>query len=266
MAVSLSAPVRAEPGAKVGTCAATGSPTINGYAEGAAGRYAPSGGTTVVTESAVGQTTELDLEQTRAKIPQHDVDLGRTEIILRDAHGAELLRTRVAELWERLTFNPRTHRHVVVSKNEHGVKITLRALVYVDEDKKDFVESVFDQKQFEAEVALLGPDGRYLALIGAPTAESQKASLYVLDLDRDALWRLDDPPAPPPLPAKILADKEEAENGYAWEAPERHFGPIEPEIMSFVDAHTLRASYGKDDPRHRAKTRHEKRWDLSSVH
>ena len=130
------------------------SPTITAYSEGAAAPYDPSGG--VWTETArcgEGAATYLECRTTRAKTPQHDVDLGKTTLILRSRDGRELLTETVTELWECLSFDARTHRYVLVSKNEHGTKVTLRALVYLDEEKRTFSDSVFDAESFEAAAA-----------------------------------------------------------------------------------------------------------------
>jgi hypothetical protein len=239
------------------------SPTITAYSSGALAPYLPRGG--VVASAArcgSGASTYLECETTRARTPQHDVDLGRTTLILRSRDGRELLRETVAEIWECLGFDARTRRYVLVSKNEHGTKVTLRALVYLDEDQKTFQDSAFDREEFEAVAALPGPEVRFLALIGAPSASDKPYELYALDLDRDALRRLGPPPAPPPLPVEDLSGGDSTAELWPWESPDRWFTELEAGVWSFVDARTLRVSYGQDTRERRAKKRKPKTWKL----
>lgn len=53
------------------------------YSEGTKLPYVPMGGTSTHREICVGDTTTLETIQTTPKIPQHDVDMGRTRVILR---------------------------------------------------------------------------------------------------------------------------------------------------------------------------------------
>jgi hypothetical protein len=213
-----------------------------------------------------GDKTVLEFATRRPKLLRHDVDQGTTALILRAVPGdGELLRAELSEVWECLGYNPRTGRYLVGSKNEHGVKITLRALLYLDERKKQFLDSVFDDRAFEAVASLVSPGNRFLALIGAPTIKSSKVGLYSLDTDRDVLSRVGEAPAPPPLSAEQLADRERVGMEGPWDAPERHYTELEPGIWSFVDDNTLQVSYGKDSLKARAKRRRAKKWNLKSL-
>jgi hypothetical protein len=94
----------------------------------------------------------------------------------------------------------------------------------LDERTKSFRDSEFEGKNFEAAAAMLGLEGRYLALIGSPS-------------DADA---------------------------WPWESPGRCFTQLEPGIWSFDDARTLRASFGKDSPKRRARKRKRRVWNLDA--
>jgi hypothetical protein len=227
------------------------------------GPYQPAGGTTVVRATCRGRDTMLDIVQTRARVPQHDVDLGVTRLVLRDDSGRVLVEAGAAELWECQVYDPRTRRYVVTSVNEHGTKTTLRGLVYLDERRRTFVDSTLLTQSFEAVVATLSPGGHYFVFIGKnhPPDGGRKwrPGLYRLDLDTDRLRRLGKPPAPPPLPESMWKD---LDIYYAWDAAERSFCELEKGILTFVDDHTVRISYGWDDHRPRATARHTRDFDL----
>lgn len=255
------------------------SETATAYAEGARRPYLPRGGTHVEHGTCEGSTTVLELVHTKATIPQHDVDLGRTRVILhakvdgapsRDGGmpgGKVLLDETLAEVWECLGFNPRTRRYVLTSTNERGVKVTLRGLVYLDESAVTFKESVFGRRQVHAMSSLYQPTNGYLALIATAEGEHGRdtVKLHVLDTETDQLKALGNPPAPPPLDAPLRNDRQAIMMMWPWDSPECHYTEMDATIWSFVDAATLRVSYGRDTVKARAKQRTEKRWDLAQL-
>lgn len=255
------------------------SKTASAYAEGAQRPYLPRGGTSVEHLTCEGSTTVLELVHTKATIPQHDVDLGRTRIILhakadgvpsRDggmAGGKVILDETLAEVWECLGFNPRTRRYVLTSTSELGVKVTLRGLVYLDENAVTFKDSVFGRRQVRAVSSLYQPTSGYLALVATAEGEHKRDTvrLYVLDTETDQLKALGNPPAPPPLDAQLRNDRQAIMMMWPWDSPECHYTEMDATIWSFVDASTLRVSYGRDTVKARAKRRTEKRWDLAQL-
>jgi hypothetical protein len=243
------------------------SPTIADYASATTAPYAPEGGTKLeIKRCGDGHDSELEIEQTRALMPQHDVDLGRTKITLR--HGKKIVaEARVSELWECLVYLPSTHRFVITSTNEHGTKVSLRALVFLDARDGSFADSVFDALEFEASSGKLGPDSRYLALIGVRSKNlSERSALFVLDLEADKLTKLGAAPAPPPFNDEERQWAREHSDAvyfmYGWDAPERSYVELPPEILRFTDATTLLVSYGKDSYRQRSTQRHIRRFAL----
>ncbi|MEW6515386.1 MAG: hypothetical protein AB1439_00590 [candidate division FCPU426 bacterium] len=235
------------------------------YSQGARIPYLPSGGTESKPSTCQGASTQLRITQVLAKMPRHDVDLGRTTLTLLSLDGKkELLKETFTEVWECLGYNPTAKRYVLITKNEHGTKVTLRGLVYLEENPARFKDSVFGEKQFEAAASLPGPDGNYLALIGAPEGEDTY-KLYVLNLVADKLQLLGDAPGPPPLTKEDLEWPEALDMMAAWEAPERHYTELEPGIWSFTNPSTLQVSYGKDTYKARNKKRSIKTWDLKSL-
>jgi hypothetical protein len=240
------------------------STTIRDYADGIDRPYAPMGGTQVGTTRCSGPDTTLVIEETRARMPQHDVDLGRTRFELHDAQNKILASQRVAELWDCLEYLPSTRRYVLTSTNEHGTRVSLRALVYLDARDGRFHDSAFEQTDFEAMSSKLGPDGRWLALVGARTKnQNEKTALFALDLEHDRLIRLGPAPAPPPMSQDALSfSKDAVDMSWAWGAPERSYEELAPDILRFVDAHALEVSYGADTAHRRVKQRRVKRYPL----
>jgi hypothetical protein len=239
------------------------SQTATIYSEGTSIPYLPIGGTEARKQTCQGTATILECHQTLSRIPQHDVDMGRTQFVLRSKDGnRELLQETLNEVWECLGYNPRTKKYLLISKNEHGVKVTLRGLVYIDETKTTFQDSIFGKKQFEAVASLYSPDGSYLALIGAPQGVDDYR-LYVLNTDIDQLKLLGNPPAPPPLSKEDRVDPVSIDMLGPWEAPERHYTELEKGIWKFTAPHILQVSYGKDTLKARSKARKIKQWDLS---
>jgi len=237
------------------------------YASGTKVPYLAQGDTRNLQATVEGTATTLDVEQTAALIPRHDVDLGRTRLVLRSrATKVVLLDETFNELWECLGYNPRTQRYLLVSKNEHGVKVTLRGLVYVDERKAAFVDSVFGQEQFHAVSSLYEPVNGILALIGwKDTEEGRNApvKLYALHTLTDALVELGPPPAPPPLSLEDLRFAKDRSMMGPWIAPERHYTELDPAIWRFSSPTTLEVSYGRDTLRKRSSQRTIKRFVLT---
>jgi hypothetical protein len=175
-----------------------------------------------------------------------------------------LLKEMLKEIWECIGFSVQTRKYLIISKNEHGVKVTLRGLVYLDEAKAVFQDSIFGRLHFEATASLYSPDGTYLALIGVPEGKDIYR-LYVLNTISDELREIGEPPAPPPLTAEELDNQDAKHMMGPWEAPERHYTEMEQGIWEFTDPHTLRVSYGKDSLKRRSKKRTIKEWDLRIV-
>jgi hypothetical protein len=241
------------------------SQTATVYSRGTVTPYLPMGGTILREATCTGMSTILEIRQTVAKIPRHDVDMGRTDLIVHSLIDKKvLLKETLKEIWECIGFNAQTRKYLIISKNEHGAKVTLRGLVYLDESKAAFQDSIFGKLHFEATASLYGPDGTYLAMIGAPEGKDIYG-LYVLSTISDELQEIGEPPAPPPLTAAELDIQEAEQMMGSWEAPERHYTELERGIWEFTDPHTLRVSYGKDSLKHRSKERTIKEWDLRKV-
>lgn len=236
---------------------------ITAYASGASRPYRPMGGVEEhVSRCGTGPSTSLEIRQQVAKIPQHDVDLGKTEVILRAVgDGRVLVRETLRELWECVAYDPRTRKYLIGSKNEHGVKVTLRGLAYLDEQKATFQDTAFGKAGFEAVSAKLSPDNRFLVFIAAP--EGEEAWLYSFDLDDDRVRKIAPAPAPPPLPKDQWKDRDARHWLWAWDAPERWYVDLEPEILQFSAPHTVQISYGADTLKGRAARRKVKSFELA---
>lgn len=237
------------------------SETIAAAAQLANAAYTPSGGTNKATVSCgAGTATRLECLQERANIPQHDVDLGRTELVLRTNDGAELRRQKLTELWEGMGFNRETGCYVIGSKNESGIRVSLRGLVLLDEKSAKFRDTAFGREDWKALSALMSPDARYLAFI-AQKEEDPQARLYVYDVVRNRVSRLGDAPAPPPLATN--PDPQKAD--WPWDSLERHYTDLESAIWKFTTPHTLEVSYGADTWDKRAQKRTSRSYELEHL-
>jgi hypothetical protein len=237
------------------------------YAARATSPYVPSGGVKVERATVEGSVTTLELEQTAANHPRHDVDMGRTRVVLRNRETqAILIDETLTELWECLGFNPRTGRYLIVSKNESGVKVTLRGLLYVDEPKAAFIDSIFGNDHFHAVASLYESGSGVLALIGwkdTGAGRHAQVRLYALHTSIDVLVELGPPPAPPPLSSEELRLPMASDMVWPWHAPERHYTELGPGIWRFANPTRLDVSYGPDTVRKRSPRRWIKRFDLT---
>jgi hypothetical protein len=193
--------------------------------------------------------------------------MGRTRVVLRDrATQAILIDETLTELWECLGYNSRTGRYLIVSENESGATVTLRGLLYVDERKATFVDSIFGKDRFHAVASLYEPGSGNLALIGWKDTEAGRNAqvrLYALRTTTDVLVELGPPPAPPPLSSEELRLPMASSMVWPWGAPERHYTELGPAIWRFANPTTLEVSYGRDTLRKRSPWRTLKRFDLT---
>jgi hypothetical protein len=91
-----------------------------------------------------------------------------------------------------------------------------------------------------------------------PTAGSFR--LQALDTARDVLYDLGPAPAPPPIP-----DADAPNGRCTWGDPVDGLTEMDPGIIRFTDATTLRARYGRDTCAKRAPKRTERARDLPKV-
>ncbi len=235
-----------------------GSTVIENYAKGPRASVSSANEMHENIQKTKGTVTVLECLQRITNTPRHDVDLGNTTIVLKDLHGKPLKSQELAEVWECRAFNKAKSRYVLISKNEYGITITLRDLVYLNEQDSQFQDSIFSKKHYEAKSAVMSPGGRYMAFIGK-NGNSTHSALFVLDTVSDTIRRLGKAPSPPP-------DQYAAENSntvYNWDNIETGYTSIEPAILSFTGEHTLRATYGADCVVRRAKKRLTRVWNVS---
>jgi membrane-bound inhibitor of C-type lysozyme len=114
---------------------------------------------------------------------------------------------------------------------------------------------------FAALAAVPSRDGRYVAFIGSLGEEN--GALFAFDTVEDAFAVLGDPPAPPPGTADGIA--KEAHFDWTGGGPSDGFIPLDAGILLFPVPGVLRASYGADSVKARAKKRTTKDWDLAQA-
>jgi len=158
-------------------------------------------------------------------------------------------------------YSAAAHAFVVGGFFGAGRSVLLEELWLVDERSGSLRRSRYD-RGLRAGSAVLSPDGQYLALVAGPRSARDRLGLWVYSVFHDALFRLGEPPAPPPVQfacgrARPSRWQNIAREGYA---------ELEPEILSFQAPARLRASYGRDTCRERARSRRTRDWDLARLH
>ena len=222
--------------------------------------YSISGITRHAWKCGFGTTTYLECRQIREKEQHHDFDYGRTELVLRSVKTNAILRRVVLrELWDCISFNKKTGNYLLGTIHEVGQTDMLCSLVYLNEGRKTFRDTVYREKGFMAFEALASKDGRYLVFI-AWGEMPPVGGLFILNTDIDQYRYLGDPPSPPPIPG-VKSDPDL----YSWSWFWQDYLPPEPGIFSYPEPDTLRVGFGADTAFARAPQREYMDWDLKTL-
>lgn len=219
----------------------------------------------MTTQTCVGNTTTLEVESHRTVFPRHDQTLGKTVFHLRTKAGHELARQEEQEVWNCLGFNADRQAFILEGRWEAGVQVRVRSLLYWPEAAVAPLSSRFDAEHYSAEQVLFNDADhalRYLVFIGQRGEGA--FGLYVLNAATDRIERLGDAPLPPPTDQGSDAAKPRA--SWSWESCDEELGgaELEPDILHFTNGTKLRASYGRDTRKARAKKRRILTWDLQT--
>jgi len=241
---------------------ASESKVIQYYSEGTAEPYySLSGITRHSWKCGFGTTTYLECRQIREKKQHHDVDHGRTELVLRSIKtNAVLRRVVLKELWDCISFNKKTGNYLLGSVHEYGITIMLCGLVYLNEHQRAFHDTIYWKQGFMASEALASKDGRYLVFV-AWGDKPPLGGLFALNTDIDQYRYLGDPPYPPPIPADEYYPNRESSWSWFWQ----DYVPPEPGIFAYPASDTLRVGFGHDTPFARSSQREYKEWDLKTL-
>jgi hypothetical protein len=209
-----------------------------------------------------GATARIRVQTT--ELAMHDGSYGAARLELRRlADGKPILTKKLEGTWRVLAYVAARRAFLLGGQFEVGAWLPLDDLEYVDEATGAMTRSrVTADGNWIAFAVVPGPDGRFVAAIGEYRADQAfgagRFRLQLLDAAKDALFDLGRPPAPPP--AEDPPD--EGRGRWQWGDPIDGLVEMDPGIITFVDAHTLRASYGADTWKRRASRRTAKTWDL----
>lgn len=199
---------------------------------------------------------------------RHDGSYGAARLELQTLADHRMVVSKKLEgVWQVLTYVPSTRTFVIGGEFEAaGSWLPLDEIRYVDEATGAMRMSRYDSGTWIAFAAAPGPDGRFIVFVGESRAdrafEAGPFRLQVLDTTKDALYDLGRPPAPPPL-SEDEASQLEPDEGWDWGSPIDGFVQMDPGIITFSDAHTIRVSYGADTIKRRSRQRRQRSWDLA---
>lgn len=238
------------------------SKAIRAYAVGSAEPYSSfSGITRRAWKCGFGTTTYLECRQISEKEQHHDIDHGRTELVLRSKKTNTVLRRVVLrELWDCISFNKKTGNYLLGSVHEYGQTDMLCGLVYLNERRKTFRDTVYRKKGFMAFESLASKDGRYLVFV-AWGDMPPIGGMFVLNTDLDQYRYLGDPPSPPPIPTDENYPGREITWSWFWQ----DYLPPEPGLFAYPAADTLRVGFGDDTISARSPHREYQEWDLKTL-
>jgi len=155
-------------------------------------------------------------------------------------------------------FNRNIKTYVLGGILERGAWLPLGSIQYLREDGSSFGASAFDRLGYLAMTVVTSPNGRYIVFIGG---QNTAGTLYVLDIERDAVKELGPAPAPPPNAlGREICKGEPFEWGTCWGDG---YVEMDTGIIRFKSEDVLEVSYGDDSPHARAKKRRVQRFKLS---
>ena len=198
---------------------------------------------------------------------RHDGSYGAVRLELQTLADHRLVGSqKLGGVWQVLTYVPSTRTFVIGGEFETaGSWLPLDQIRYVDEATGAMRRSRYDGETWIAFAAVPGLDGRFIALVGESRPDGAfqdgRFRLQVLDTTKDALYDLGRPPAPPPLSEDDASDSDH-DGRWDWGTPVGGLVEMDPGIITFSDAHTLRVSYGADTIKRRAGRRRQRSWDL----
>jgi len=177
--------------------------------------------------------------------------------VLRDKASGQVIKAEaLSSEWRCLGYAAADGRYLLGGIGPSGAWRPLTSLRYLDEKTGELLPSVLDKHYFVVAVAIVSPQGRYVAFLGGHVS----VQLYLLDTRRNTLRKLaDDVPLPPP-------DRQARETcrgiPFAWgECWGDRYMELERDVLAFESETRLRVSYGADTPKRRAAKRRVRYFD-----
>lgn len=205
-----------------------------------------------------GERTDLIVTFDGPILMQHDSNnWGKTTLTL-VAGDKEVSRFEQPGNWHCLGFSKLARKFVVQEIGEVISYPAIVAIEYVDENDHHRKQSAFSRGKYVAVSYLASPDYKYVAFVGSNNL-MHRYKLYCLDLEKDTIRFLGEPPAPPPISKSDLAA---GMRPYQWGWEAEGLTDLPHSIWSFESADTLSINYGHDTWKSRDKHRRTKRFQL----
>jgi hypothetical protein len=206
-------------------------------------------------ECARGTSTTLWLSSKFPALPRHDGPEGESRFEVR-AQGKAVGAVALPGGGRCHGFSPEAHAYVVSSVHERGMLLPIASLELLGEDGK-VRTTAFERDEHEAFALVTSASRRWVAFIGDDARHEGSMKLFALDVVTDRIRLLGPAPAPPP------AREGPRKRSWRWGVDgEEGYADIEPDVLRF-DGEVLRASYGADTSRSRAKARRVRLFDLA---
>jgi hypothetical protein len=211
-------------------------------------------------------TSTLDFESS-GEAMSHDHDTTRTMIRLRTREGREYTHDLEGSVGC-LAYSRTRHAYVLGVVGAMAAWRPLFDILYLNdrsgalEASKAVPEWAENKGSWCAFTASSSEDGRFIVFV---SDYDSRVRLEVLDTRADCLLRIGRAPLPPP--STWAQENVEEPYDFAWGAGEAGtdgFEGMDPGILEWR-GHLLEASYGKDTPSKRARSRTPKRWQMDKL-
>ena len=206
------------------------------------------------TECSRGPASALRIGVTEMALMRHDAPDPSSELELVDGTGKRLALHSVQGAARCVGYLPSKAAHLVSIEAEVGVIVPIVSMVLVSDDGK-LTPTKLSSEELLALSVLVDANTARVALVASKKNGPWK--LFLLALGAGTLRELGEAPAPPPT-------GESVRGRWSWGSEEvGRVSELEPTVLHF-EGNELRATYGKDTSKKRAKSRATKTWKLAA--
>ena len=185
---------------------------------------------------------------------RHDAPDPSSELELVDAAGKRVALHSVQGAARCLGYLPSKAAHLVSIEAEVGVIVPIVSMVLVGDDGTLTATRLSSEDLLALSVLVDAPTAR-VALVASK--KNGPWRLFLLDLGAGTLRELGEAPAPPPSGTSVRGR-------WSWGSEDvGRVTELEPAVLHF-EGNELRATYGKDTSKKRAKSRTPKVWKLAA--
>ncbi len=215
-----------------------------------------------------GKATQLFLQLTPRSMAMDGPEAKTSIRLTSKATNATLFEKSLEGECRLLSFSQATTAYVIGVTSTMGTWRGVVAVLYLDERAASGAhlrDAKGPGEKFFALSAVASVDGDMIAFVSQTRSPATTGGfrLQLLDVARDRLRDLGAPPAPPPLDPELQSECK-AGRARGWADPNvgGMYEDMDANIITFADG-KLRASYGADTCKARAKKRTVKEWSLT---